>query len=111
LALVISEANIDTVKVNTTQTTFSYESAMCLFKPCSILITEIEYLSDKYNYTNDKRNYDSLQREQTQYILTKNWFHFLHGEKVEITFNNKTKVARISVVGYMTKKEYEDIWN
>lgn len=110
LGLVIAEANIDTVKTNKTQTTFSYESAMCLFKPCSILITEIEYLSDNYNHKNDKRDYDSLWKEQAQYILTKNWFHFLHGEKVEIIYYDNDKVTKIALIGYMTNKEYEDIW-
>ncbi len=110
LGLVVAEANVDTVKAKTTFTTFSYESAMCMFKPCSILITEIDYLSAKYDYHNDKRNYDSLWQEQAQFILTKNWFHFLHGEKVVIVYNDKNKTARLEVNGYMTEEEYENIW-
>jgi hypothetical protein len=110
LGLIVAEANIDTVKVNVTRTTFSYESAMCLFKPCSILITEPSYFSDTYNYKNDGRDYDTLWKEQAQFILTKSWFHFLHGEKIELDYNDKTKVTNIRLVGYMTEKEYENIW-
>jgi hypothetical protein len=110
LGLIIAEANIDTVKTNKTQTTFSYESAMCLFKPCSILITEILYFSDSYNYKNDKRDYEILWKEQTKYILTKSWFQFLHGEKIELEYNDKIKETKIKLIGYMTDNEYENIW-
>lgn len=110
LGLVIAEANIDTVKSNITQTTFSYESAMCLFKPCSILITETAYFSDTFNYTNEKIHYDNLWKEQAQYILSKSWFHFLHGEKIELNYNDKTKDTIIKLIGYMTENEYENVW-
>jgi hypothetical protein len=110
LGLVIAEANIDTVKTNKTQTTFSYESAMCLFKPCNILITEIPYFTYSYNYKNDNRDYEILWKEQAKFILTKSWFHFLHGEKIELEYNDKTKETKIIIIGYMTDKEYENIW-
>ena len=110
LGLVIAEANIDTVEANTSKTTFSSESAMCLFKPCNILITETGYFSDSYNYDNDQKNYDSLWKEQAQYILAETWFHFLHGEKIELYYSDKTRDISIRLTGYMTDKEYGNIW-
>lgn len=110
LGLVVAESNIDTVMKNSTKTTFSYESAMCLFKPCSILITETSYFSDMYNYKNDKRDYDKLWKEQSRYILAKTWFHFLHGEKIEISFDEKKKDIKVKFTGYMSDEEYESIW-
>ena len=110
LGLVVAEANQDTVKAKATQTTFSFESAMCLFKPCSILITETPYFSDAYNYKNDNRDYDSLWKEQSQYLLTQSWFHFLHGEKIGIEYNDVTKNTSLKLLGYMTDEEYEKVW-
>lgn len=110
LGLVIAEANIDTVNANATQTTFSHESAMCLSKPCSILITETAYFSDTYNYKNDKRDYDNLWKEQAQYILNKSWFHFLHGEKIGLQYNDQTTEIKIKLNGYLTDKEYANRW-
>lgn len=110
LGLVIAEANIDTVKSNKIQTIFSYESAMCLFKPCSILITDTQYFSDSFNYKNDQRDFDRIRKEQSQFILTKSWFHFLHGEKIELDFNDLTKEIKIKLNGYMTDKEYSNAW-
>lgn len=110
LGLVIAEANFDTVKANRTQTIFSHESAMCRFKPCSILITETPYFSEVYDFNSDKRNYDSLWKEQAQFILSKSWFHFLHGEKIALVYNDKTKDSKIRLIGYMSDKEYEAVW-
>jgi hypothetical protein len=111
LGLIIAESNIDTVKTNKRQTTFSYESALCRFKPCSILITETPYLSEVYDYNSDKRNYDSLWKEQAQFILSKTWFHFLHGEKIALVYNDRTKDVKIRLIGYMSDEEYyKFIW-
>lgn len=110
LALIVAEANRDTVRAKKTLNLFSHESAMCFFKPCSILITETEYLSEKYHYTNDDRNYDSLWKEQEQYILAFDWYLFLHGEKIELDYNDKTKKFDIKIIGYLTDEEYKEIY-
>jgi hypothetical protein len=106
LAVVVAEANIDTVKKSRTHTTFASESAMCLFKPCSILITETEYLSSKYDYQSDNRDYDKLWEEQAKYILASTWFNFLHGEKIEVIYDEKTKTAKPTLTGYLTEGEH-----
>jgi hypothetical protein len=108
LGLVVAEANIDTVKAGKADTLFSLESAMCLFKPCGILLTETAYLSDEYNYHSDNRNYKKLWEEQAQYILGETWFHFLHGEKIEIEYLEASKSVRIKLLGYLTKSEYKE---
>lgn len=108
LGLVVAEANIDTVKAGKAGTLFSRESAMCLFKPCSVLLTETAYLSDEYNYHTDKRDYKKLWEEQAQYILGKTWFHFLHGEKIEIEYLEASKSVRIKLLGYLTKSEFKE---
>ncbi len=105
LGLVIAEANIDTVRKRKTHTTYASESMMCYYKPCSILITETEYLSGKYDYQADNRDYDKLSQEQEKFILAKTWFHFLHGEKIKVEYNEKTGAAPIKLTGYLTKSE------
>jgi hypothetical protein len=110
LGLVIAEANFDTIRQNKTQTVFAHESAMCLFKPCSILITEMNYLSDKYDYKDDKRDYDKLWEEQENFVLASCWYHFLHGEKIKVIYNERSKYIDIKLMGYMTDKEYSNIW-
>lgn len=110
IGLVVAEANRDTVKASRSQTTFAYESAMCLFKPCNICITDLRYFSNKYVYENDNRNYDALWQEQAQYVLSTSLFHFLHGEKINIVYNEKTKSLQLKLSGYLSRKEYEK-WN
>lgn len=108
LGLVIAEANIDTVKANKTQTTFSYESAMCLFKPCSIVLVETEYMNAKYDYANSNyKNFDSLRNEQQKFVLSIDHFHFLHGEKIEIVYQEKTKTVNVRFNGYLTDDEFK----
>ena len=107
LGLIVAEANIEKVKVGKTQKIYASESAMCFFKPCSILLTETEYLSEKYEYNNDERDYDKLWKEQKKFIIASTWFHFLHGEKIEIIYNKKTKTLDLKQNGYLTEKEFK----
>lgn len=109
LSLIISEMNFDTVKSNlTSEYIFAHESAMCFFKPASIFIAETQYHDSKYDYTGEQGvNYDSLWTEQKKYILTKTWFHFLHGEKLTIFYENKTKTLKIKLDDYLSDEEYE----
>lgn len=107
LGLIVAEANIDTVKAGNYIEIFSYESAMCLFKPCSIMLVETEYMADQYDYQNDNRNYDSLWLEQSKYILTIDYFHFLHGERIEIIYEKGTQRIKMNLKGYLTDEEYK----
>jgi len=112
IGIVVAEANIDTVLINKTKEIFSYESAMCLFKPCSIVLAEIEYLAEKYVYANNlTANYDSLWEEQKKHILAIDFFHFLHGEKIEILYDEKLKTMNFRLNGYLTDDEFEKWWN
>lgn len=106
LGLIIAEANIDTVQIGKKKTIFASESAMCYFKPCSILITETEYFSSKYDYHYGIKDYEKLQKEQAKYILSSTWFHFLHGEKIEIFYDSTIHKLNIKLNGYLTEKEY-----
>ncbi|MCU0440068.1 MAG: hypothetical protein MUC49_19445 [Raineya sp.] len=108
LGLIIAEANIDTVKAKTNKTTFASESAMCYFKPCSILITKTEYMSPKYDYNSDNRDYETLWKEQEKLILASTWFHFLHGEKIEVFYSSKHHKLKIKLKGYLQKHEYKN---
>ena len=107
LGLIVAEANIEEIKKSETKKIYASESAMCLFKPCSILLTEKEYLSKKYDYNSDGRDYKKLWAEQEKYKIASIWFHFLHGEKIEIFYNQKNKNLDIKQNGYLTEKEFE----
>lgn len=107
LGLIVAEANIEKIDTGKTQNIYASESAMCLFKPCSILLTETEYLSEKYDYKSDERDYDKLWEEQRKYKIASIWFHFLHGEKIEIFYNEKAKKLDLNLIGYLTEKEYK----
>lgn len=109
LGLIVAESNTDTVAANEDGSLFSSESAMCLFKPCSIEIVEPDYFSDKYHYLNDDRNYDSLWNEQSQFVLAKSRFHFLHGEKVQVHYDEKAQTTSLELMGYLTDAEYEAV--
>jgi hypothetical protein len=105
--LIVAQANIETVKPNETQTIYASESAMCLFKPCSILVTHEAYIADKYDYKSDDRDYETLWKEQEKFIKASTWFHFLHGEKIEILYDEKNKNIEIKLIGYLTQKEFQ----
>jgi hypothetical protein len=107
LGLIVAEANIDTVSINSSKEIFSYESALCFFKPCSIMLVETEYMAGKYSYDNDNRDYDSLWKEKASHILTMGFFHFLHGEKIEIVYKEKAQTMHFNLKGYLTDDEYE----
>jgi hypothetical protein len=110
LGLVVCEHNSDTVKIDSIQTTYADESAMCLFKPCKIQIVETTYFSDEYEYKNDDRSYFKLWLEREGYILNQIWFHFLHGEKIEIDFDPKSKNIELKIIGQLTKDELDELW-
>lgn len=107
LNLIVAEANIEIINIGETQNIYASESVMCLFKPCSILLTETEYLNEKYNYKSDKRDYEEFWKEQKEYEIGLIWFHFLHGEKIEIFYNKKTKKLEIKLNGYLSEKEFK----
>lgn len=109
LVLSVADINIDTVQANETDSTYSHESPMYLFKPCSIILTETSYFSDKYDYQNDNGANERLRKEQSQYILSKSWFHFLHGEKIELIYDDTTRKVKFKLLGYLTDLEYESI--
>lgn len=110
LGLVVCEHNSDTVKIDSVKTLFASESAMCLYKPCSIKIVETSYFSDDYNYENDERNYDELWGEQKKFELGQVWFHFLHGEKIEVNFDAKSEKIELNIIGHLTNAEIEELW-
>lgn len=109
LSLIVAEANIDTVAAGKKITLFASESAMCYFKPCSILITETTYNDSKYDYQPGKEN-EALDTEQTKLIKNVQWFHFLHSEKLNIDYDDATGKSTLSIDGYLTKEEYESFF-
>ena len=113
LTLVIAEANWDTIRANSTnKPVFAFESAMCLFKPASILITELEYGNKKYQYkAGAEVDYKKTLAERNKFILSKSWFHFLHGEKIEITFDEKASKVSYRLNGYLEPEEVEKYYN
>lgn len=110
LTLVVAEANWDTIRANSiNKPVFAYESAMCLFRPASVLITEMGYGDKKYQHKSDtKVEYKKLWAERRKFILSSSWFHFLHREKIEIIYNDKTGMAEYKMIGYLTPKEIEE---
>ncbi|KUJ62808.1 hypothetical protein AR687_05260 [Flavobacteriaceae bacterium CRH] len=98
----------DTVATGKKKVIFAGESAMCYFKPCDIHITETEYFSEKYDYNKDT-DYKTLSKEQDTFILASTWFHFLHGEKIEVFYNPVLKKMDLKLKGYLSKKEYSKI--
>ena len=108
VALIVAEANFEKVNTGATQNIYAAESAMCLFKPCSILLTETEYLNEKYHFKNDARDYTKLWKEREKYEIGLIWFHFLHGEKIELFYNEKTKKLDLKLNGYLTEEEFKE---
>ncbi len=107
IGLCVAEANVDTVNISKTAKLFAYESAMCYFKPCSIQLTETEYFSERFNHKNDNRDYEQLWKEQEQFVLGLNWFHFLHGEKIEVLYDESRKRMVLNFIGYLSDGEYK----
>lgn len=91
--LSVAEISTDTVSANTkSDYIFASESAMCLFKPATILIAELQYGDLKYQYqTSSEVNYDSLWREQSQLVIGVTHFLFLHGELITVEFKSNAQ--------------------
>ena len=110
IGIVICEHNSDTVKIDSIRTIYADESAMCLFRPCKIQIVETNYFSDEFEYKNDNRSYFKLWLEKEGYILNQVWFHFLHGEKIEVHVDVKSKEIELKIIGQLTKDELNELW-
>jgi hypothetical protein len=107
LFLIAAETNIEEVAPGAQKTTFAGESAMCMFKPCSIAIAEENYYDPKYDYHyNDGQDHKALSAEQDSYISGMTWFHFLHGEKIIVQFNDAKKEIQLKMDGYLTDNEF-----
>jgi hypothetical protein len=106
LLLIASEANNEDVAPGETKTQFTYESAMCMFKPCSIVIAKTDYKDPKYDYHNDGRDYDILWKEQGKYVVDSTFFHFMHGEKIKAELDHTGKIT-LKPDGYLNPEEYE----
>ena len=109
LALIVAESNVEKINIGKTEKIYAFESAMCTFKPCSITLTETEYLSEKYNYNSKNLEYEILKKEQKKYIIASTWFHFLHGEKIEIFYNSVIESLEIFLDGYLSESEYKKL--
>ncbi|WP_330441990.1 hypothetical protein [Flavobacterium sp. C4GT6] len=110
LGLVAGGMNQDTVKANQTKTLFAHVSAMCRFEPCNIIITETQQLSKIHNHTKYSNHLNTPYVENKDYFLTDGLFLFLHGEKIELDYNDKTKKFDIKIVGYITDEEYKEVY-
>lgn len=107
IGLIVCEHNSQVVKPKQTANIFASESAMCLFKPCTILLADSTYFSDEFEYKNDDRNYFQLWAKRKQLVIAELNFLFLHGEKMELEFDAKRKKATLKLLGYLTGNEYQ----
>lgn len=111
LLVMVTESNSDTVEAkSTSQPLFAHESAMCLFKPAYILLAEMAYGNKKYQYSPDKSmDFQTLQAEREAFIIHMSWFHFLHGEKIELRYEEHTDEVTYSFDGYLTPQERKQV--
>lgn len=110
LLLIAAEANIEEVTPVETKTEFTHESAMCMFKPCSIMIAKTEYDDPKYDYGGDGKDYDSLWAEQSTYIVDRTWFHYMHGEKITAELGTTGMITLVHD-GYLTEAEHQKFYS
>ncbi|MCW4467808.1 hypothetical protein OGH69_02435 [Flavobacterium sp. MFBS3-15] len=110
LLLIAGEANIEEVAPDETKTEFTYESAMCTFKPCSIVIAKTAYNDPKYDYDGNGKDYDTLWAEQEKYIVDGVWFHFMHGEKITAELNEATGKITLKPDGYLSRREHQKFY-
>ncbi len=97
--LSVCEHESDIIEPSERKSFYASESAMCLFKPCQIIVAEADFTDLPY----DSELY-------LKSILSVQWFHFLHGEKIEIVYNDVQRKISVVLVGYLTDVEYEHIW-
>lgn len=106
LFLALSEANIDSVAEKSLSVPiFAHESAMCFFKPSSIVIAEIGFGDEKFQNAITEGN-ETLLKAQEAMILHQVYFHFLHGEKIGIHINRKNRM-KIRLKGYLSEQEMQ----
>jgi len=108
LALIAGD-NSDTVKIAQRQQILSFESPMCYFKPCNIQLAEPSFLSYGCSHHKDEAEYDRCWEEGNKFILTDVWFHFMHGEKIEVIYDDKSKTSKLKLKGYLTTKERDKL--
>lgn len=92
--IVICGHHWETVKTDSSTTIYADESAMCLFRTCSIQVVDTRYFSNGYEDENDDSGHRSAREK---YILDQVWFHFLHGEEVEVIFDADSTTIELEV--------------
>ena len=104
LGLIVG-CSYDTVKNHQQIQSLALESAMCYFNPCNIQLVEIDYFSDLYDFLYGYTSYEQCTEAENKFVLTNVLFHFMHGEKIEIVYNDKSKTSNLKLKGYLTKEE------
>lgn len=99
--LVAGEGNAEIVPKREACELHAFESAMCLFKPCHILLTDSAYFSESFQYDSKRPDFDSLMLAHEQLILAKGNFLFLHGERIKAYFEKNSTHLRFRIVGYL----------
>lgn len=108
---VLVAAGADTINAGFEKEQIASESAMCYFKPCSILMVETEYLNKKYTNWDFYESFDSLRLAQNKFILSSTFFHFLHGERIEIFYDKNSSSIKLKLMGYLSEEEYKNWGN
>lgn len=111
LGLQIGIFNVDTVKAGGTSTILPRDSPMCSPKPFDITLVKPAYFADKYYQSGSPKYNEMREKEQKKLILGKTWILFLHGEKVELLYNEKKRKLDLKLLGYLTDEEYKVWWN
>ena len=105
LGLIAGEGNAEIVPVRKTREIHAFESVMCLFKPCHILLTDSAYFSENFEYDAKRPDIDSLVLAQKQLVLAKGNFLFLHGERIKAYLEGDYTQLRFRIVGYLKKDQ------
>lgn len=105
--LMVAGHNSDTVAKGKERTFYASESAMCMYKPCSIVIAATAYDDPKYNADFSSSEYAEIMKAQESEILGIKRFHFLHGEKIIAGYDEKSGKMELRMEGVLTDEEHQ----
>ncbi len=105
LGFIVGESNSDIVPAREKRDLHAYESAMCIFKPCHMLVTDSLYFGDGFRYDSKQADFEASLLAHEQLILASGNFLFLHKEKVEVLFSKEDKQLRFRVIGHLKEEK------
>lgn len=109
LILTVCEHNADTLAPGEESTLYASESAMCLFKPCHIILASPAYFDPKFEADVNGQLSGALKAERSKYLYSELNFQFLQAENLWLEPRERKHDALLKLKKPWTAADLEEM--